>query len=199
MARRNGSGRREAPQEARNRRSLVDDPQVVSDAAMRFLETRRRSVAEVRRRLTMAGYRPELIEGAIARLVEVGLLDDEAFARAWVESRDRARPRGEQALRSELMEKGIDREIVAALLTERREREPADVRASHGEGAELDAACRLLEKRRPALLRVAQPRLRRHRAYELLARHGFDSETCREAVSRFLEGDGTEPGAAGDT
>ena len=41
-------------------------------------------------------------ESVLARLGELGYLDDEAFARAWVESRDRARPRGEVALRREL-------------------------------------------------------------------------------------------------
>ena len=60
------------------------------DAAARFLEARPRSIAEVRRRLTTAGYRAPLVDAAIVRMGELGFLDDEAFARAWVESRDRA-------------------------------------------------------------------------------------------------------------
>ena len=68
--------------ERRARRAAIDDPEVVLEAALRFLEARARSVAESRRRLTEAGYRPELVEGAIARLLALGLLDDEAFARA---------------------------------------------------------------------------------------------------------------------
>ena len=40
------------------------------------------------------------------------MLDDEAFARAWVESRDRARPRGERAIREELRLKGVDRTVI---------------------------------------------------------------------------------------
>jgi SOS response regulatory protein OraA/RecX len=39
------------------------------------------------------------------------------------------------------------------------------------------------------LERVADPRARRQRAYALLARHGFDPETCREAANRSLAGD----------
>ncbi len=113
--------RRGSYAERREEKAAVDDPQVVLDAAGRFLETRSRSVAEVRRRLTSAGYRPELIEGAIAKLLEFGMLDDEVFARTWVESRDRARPRGERAIRSELLQKGIDRETVDLVLTDRRE------------------------------------------------------------------------------
>src|ERR1041385_8804168 len=101
--------RKESFTERRERRAAGDDPAVVLEAAARFLEARSRSVAEVRRRLTTAGYRSELIDAAIVRLGDLGVLDDEAFARAWVESRDRARPRGERALRDELRVKGVDR------------------------------------------------------------------------------------------
>ena len=75
--------------------------------------------------MTTAGYRPQLVEGAISRLTELGMLDDEAFARQWVESRDRARPRGERALRDELRLKGIDGAIVESVLDERRTTEAA--------------------------------------------------------------------------
>ena len=101
---------------ARERRAAVDDPAVVLEAAARFLEPRARSVAEVRRRLTGAGYRADLVDGAIERLLELGMLDDEAFARAWVESRDRARPRGERAIRAELGLKGVDRTTIDLVL-----------------------------------------------------------------------------------
>ena len=111
--------RRETPAEGRARRGAVDDPAVVLDAAARFLEVRPRSVDEVRRRLRDAGYRAELVDGAIERLTDLGMLDDEAFARAWVESRDRARPRGERALRSELRRKGVVDAIVTDVLGER--------------------------------------------------------------------------------
>ena len=96
------------------------------EAAARFLEARSRSVAEVRRRLTSAGYRTELVDGAIARMTDLGMLDDETFARAWVESRDRARPRGERALQNELRLKGIDRAVVDLVLGARRSAEASD-------------------------------------------------------------------------
>jgi len=171
-------GRRESYAERRERRAAVDDPAVVLDAAARFLETRSRSVAEVRRRLTTAGYRSDLIDGAITRLSELGMLDDEAFARLWVESRDRARPRGERALRDELRLKGIDRSIVDLVLDERR---ATDVDAAMA--PDRTAAERLLEKNARTLRRIADPRQRRQRAYALLARNGFDPETCREVAA----------------
>ncbi len=112
--------RRESFADARARRAAVDDPAVVLEAAARFLEARSRSVHEVRRRLTGAGYQPELVDGAITRLTELGMLDDEVFAQAWVESRDRARPRGERAIREELRTKGLDRAVVDDVLEARR-------------------------------------------------------------------------------
>ena len=185
--------RRESFAERRERRAAVDDPAVVLEAAARFLEVRSRSVFEVRRRLGGAGYRADLVDGAIARMTELGMLDDEAFARTWVESRDRARPRGERAIREELRLKGIDRETVELVLGERRDRAFALSETTGGDddgepvSADRTAAERLLAKNARALARVADPRQRRQRAYALLARHGFDPETCGEVAASINE------------
>lgn len=178
--------RRESFAERRERRAAVDDPGVVLEAAARFLETRSRSVAEVRRRLTGAGYQADLVEGAIARLGDLGMLDDEAFARAWVESRDRARPRGERALQNELRLKGIDRAVVDLVLDERRSADGVAL------APDREAAERLLEKHARTLARIDDPRRKRERAYALLARNGFDPETCREVASRVVREDAVE-------
>jgi regulatory protein len=189
-----GPRRRESLAERRERRAAIDDPAVVLEAAARFLEARSRSVAEVRRRLTSAGYRADLVEGAITRLTELGMLDDEAFARAWVESRDRARPRGERAVREELRLKGVDRASIDLVLAERRDAlayaDDDTLRVDGGSAAGPDrtAAERLIAKHRRGLERVADPRKRRQRAYALLARNGFDPETCRE-VAAMLDHD----------
>lgn len=192
--------RRESFAERRERRGAVDDPAVVLEAAARFLEARSRSVAEVRRRLTGAGYRGDLVDGAIARMTELGMLDDEVFARTWVESRDRARPRGERAIREELRIKGVDRAVVDTVLEERR-----DAAIATSDNADADApavspdrvaAERLMARHARALSRVTDPRQRRQRAYALLARNGFDPETCREVAA--MAADQTGDGAEGD-
>jgi regulatory protein len=179
-----GQRRRESHAERRERRGEVDDPAVVLAAAMRFLEARSRSINEVRRRLTGAGYRIDLVDGAISRLAELGVLDDKAFARGWVESRDRARPRGERALRDELRLKGIDRSLVDEVLGDRRE-----LRANEGEDDDGSpdrlAALRLIERHARTLERIDDPRERRERAYALLARNGFDPDICREVAARL--------------
>jgi regulatory protein len=184
---------RESHAERRARRAEIDDPEVVLAAGFRFLEARARSVAEVRRRLTDAGYRAELIEGAIARLLAIGLLDDEAFARHWVESRDRARPRGEIALKRELRLRGVDAQVIVTVLDERRLGDADDPFGAFdqmddsAERVEPDeaAASRLLERRRRDLERVADPRKRRARAYALLARNGFGPEVAGRLAAGF--------------
>jgi regulatory protein len=164
--------RRQKSLEARKaEHAEITDPTLVLEACLRFLEARARSAAEVRRRLLLHGYRADLVEGAIERLTELGMIDDAAFARAWVESRDRARPRGERALRQELARKGIDRAVADETLEERDLERP---------DADAAAAQRLLARHAAALARVPDPRARRQRAYALLARNGFDSELAAE-------------------
>lgn len=203
------SRRRTSPAERRARHAAIDDPAVVFDAALRFLETRSRSTAEVVRRLRTAGYDAVLVEGAVTRLLEMGILDDAAFAAAWIASRDRARPRGARALRSELSAKGVDSETIARVLEAREaaalERDdglvcddgtrPGDDTASADDGAgsadlamsaDEQAARRLLERHARALARETDPRKRRSRAYALLARSGFDPDVCRTASIAFL-------------
>jgi regulatory protein len=179
--------RQESYAERRERRAAVDDPEVVLEAGLRFLEARSRSEAEVRRRLGQAGYRSELVEGAIARLTELGMLDDATFGRAWVESRDRAHPRGERALRSELVLKGLARELIDELLVERRDAAATADDEGNAPDVDLAAAQRLLARNGRALERVVDPRTRRQRAYAILARHGFDPETCREAAAQIVD------------
>jgi regulatory protein len=189
MPRTPGQRPRESFRERRERHAAIDDPDVALNAAARFLEVRSRSVDEVRRHLTQAGYRPDLVAAAVARLTDIGMLDDAAFARMWVESRDRARPRSESALRRELTLKGIDCELAAEVLDERRtgtSRADGGNTDEPGDGPDMTAAERLLRKRGGALARISDPRERRQRAYGLLARNGFDPEVCREATNRFL-------------
>jgi regulatory protein len=185
---------RESYAERRAAKAAIDDPEVVLAAAFRFLEARARSVAETRRRLSDAGYRPELIDGAIARLLAIGLLDDEAFARHWVESRDRARPRGEMALKRELRLRGVEAHLIAATLDERRRVDAEDPLGADRDLDDADqrldpdeaAAARLLERRRRDLDRVVDPRKRRARAYAVLARNGFGPEIASRLSAGFI-------------
>jgi regulatory protein len=188
MAVRNNAHQKAEARRARlERHALEDDPQAVLAAAGRFLEARQRSVSEVRRHLAGAAYPADLVSAALDRLIELGILDDRAFARAWVESRDRAHPRGETALRRELALKGIDRDVIAEVLEARSagldEYGEPNPGAGEQEDAELRAALALLRRKGATLARVEDPRTRRQRAYALLARNGFGPGVCRTAAA----------------
>ncbi len=88
------------------------------DAAVKLLSFRPRSTQEIRQRLQQKSYESGVIEAAIERLQNLGYLDDRAFARFWIEERNRSKPRGERALRSELRNKGIADALIRELLDE---------------------------------------------------------------------------------
>jgi len=82
------------------------------DLALNYLSYRPRSVAELRRYLREKTVADEHIEQIVERLTAVGLLDDDAFARFWMENREAHRPRGSRALRYELQQKGVDEQTI---------------------------------------------------------------------------------------
>jgi regulatory protein len=159
----------------------MTDPAPVMEAAAAFLTVRPRSVVETSRRLKYLGYPAALVGQVVGQLIDLGYLDDEAFARTWVESRDRARPRGTAALRRELALKGVEREVVAEVLADRDQ-----VIDASAESADMTAALRLMERRRSALEREPDLRKRRQKAYALLARHGFDPDVCSQVASLLI-------------
>lgn len=167
----------------------MEDVAEVLDSGARFLEARPRSIEEVRRKLVRLGYRTDLVEAAITRLQDLRYLDDDAFARAWVESRDRAHPRGEHALRRELELKGVERDLVDTVLEDRRDLGRGDESAvgdREPEGPDDAAAERLLGRKLPSLLREPDLRRRHQRAYALLARSGFSPDICSAVTRRVL-------------
>ena len=78
------------------------------DAALQFLSYRPRSESETMTRLRRRGFDDASIETTLARLRELGLVDDLDFAKSWVENRETFSPRSPRLLRLELRQKGID-------------------------------------------------------------------------------------------
>ena len=156
--------RREAAEARRARRAAVTEPDVVMEAAAAFLAVRSRSQDETRKRLIHLGYPSGIVDQVVERLVDIGYLDDRAFARAWVESRDRARPRGAVALRRELQRKGVPDEVITGILEERASGMAKDDPGGGGGDPDRAAAFHLIERRASTLRRESDPRRRRQKA-----------------------------------
>jgi len=149
--------------------------------ALRLLSYRLRSTAEVRQRVAGKGYADDQAEAVVARLTELGLLDDRVFAQTWVENRRALRPRGRQALQAELRQKGLAAGVIAAALEEARVDE-----------GEAEQALALARERAAALVGLERPDFfRRLQGY--LARRGFSPDAVVPAVRRVWE----EVGQAG--
>ena len=118
-----------------------DEVALAMRRALRFLSYRPRSAAEVRRHLQKRPLADEAREAALQRLSEGGYLDDGAFARFWLENRAAFRPSSRRALRYELRQKGVAREIIDAELEDWDDAEAAlaALRANERRWAPLDA------------------------------------------------------------
>jgi len=150
-------------------------------AALQARDAQERAHEDALRYLSyLAGRRfpPEVVEGELQRLRESGLVDDTAFARAWVEEREQFRPRSPRALRQELRQKGLDEETITQAIT----------------GIDPEASAYEAARARAARLGGLDYRQFRHRLGAFLARRGFDYEVIRPVVDRlWREGHETSP------
>jgi len=147
-----------------------DSVEKAHERALHFLSFRPRSEAEVRRNLQDGKFAPEMIERAVERLKQAGLVDDRAFGQYWLENRGQFSPRSARALKHELRQKGVDPAWIDAALQA----------AGHDEGeAAFQAA---LPRARKLAHLEAQEFRQKLGAY--LGRRGFTYEVASEAVRR---------------
>lgn len=151
--------------------------------ALTLLSRRAYSVAEIRERLERKGASSEVVEQTIARLEQYRLVDDVAYAEAYV--RSQGGRKGSIALRHELRRRGVPGEASEASL------------GHLDEAAELANAARLLERHRWRF-RSSDARRGRARAFAFLARRGFPSAVVATAVedSEWLVAPEEESGTA---
>jgi regulatory protein len=93
-----------------------DERQRAYTKALHFLGFRARSQAEIEQYLREKACPPPVIEEVVQRLLAEKYLDDQAFARLWVDNREQTRPRSSRALRYELRQKGVDDTVINDLV-----------------------------------------------------------------------------------
>jgi regulatory protein len=148
------------------------------DRALNLLAFRARSARELQRRLTMKGESRERAERVIAKLEDVGLINDADFARQVVRSKVSAGA-SKRRLQQELFKRGVARDVADQAVTEVLEDEAVD---------QIAVAERVARKRLPSLA-SADAATQRRRLYAFLARRGHDSETIRTVMDRVLSDD----------
>ena len=116
-----GQGRRVGPVSDADRQGQGKGPtggkrKDIHERALGLLAVRQRSRRELERRLVHAGFEPEAVDAELERLERVGLIDDEAFARAVVESRVGRRGESRRAVAGKLALAGVDRGLATQVL-----------------------------------------------------------------------------------
>lgn len=143
-------------------------------AAIRILTKRAKSSGELRRKLREYKYEPEAIDWSIDRLIELGILNDEEYARMVVRSQLSRKPAGRRLLSGKLREKGIEQTTIDLVLDEALEDRDtvADARKL------AQQAARSISDRHPS-------EVRKRRITGRLARRGFDFDVIRRVVGEL--------------
>jgi len=137
-------------------------------AAVMLLSYRQRSERELRERLRRKGFAKPPVDESIARLRELGYVNDASFARFYTETRQSSRPSSQRLLAIELRRKGVEASIA--------EEATADV---SDEEAAYDAASRRLSG-----LRDHEYGRFRERLGSFLTRRGFSYDVARRTIDR---------------
>ncbi len=165
----------------------VEHTEQAVQVSLRFLQQRPRSTAEVRQRLERDHYPEASITATLARLTRAGLLDDAAFARAWVASRNATNPRGVQMLRLELQRKGVDRAILDAVLAD--EELVAD---------EYHQALAVAHRRLARSAAIHDYATLQRRLGGYLQRRGYTYDTIRRVLEVVWRQQSTDPSSTGE-
>jgi regulatory protein len=146
------------------------------ERAGRWLALRPRTLREMRDRLLQGGFEEDTVERALEKLTELRLIDDESFARQWVEERARRKGLGPRALAAELEAKGVDADVVEAAVA----------------GAAGSEERRAIEWAQRQLRRVADLPLSKQaqRIRQGLLRRGFEPELAEAATRAVMPPEG---------
>ena len=167
-------------------RSLPADPDAVArEICLRSLSFAPRTRAQLADVLRRKGVPDDVAERVLGRYSEVGLIDDEAFARAWVESRHAGRGLARRALAAELRQRGVADETV-------------DVAVGELDPEREEASARALVARRLSATRGLDPVKRTRRLMGVLARKGYSGALAYRVVREALEAEGMADDGADD-
>ena len=143
------------------------------DRALNVLAFRGRASSELARSLLRKGEEKPHVEWAIERLIEQGLLDDAAFARAFTRSKVVGGKQSRRRVQQDLARKGVARSVTDDAIDTVFEEEAVDQR-----GIVEEAARKKLRG-----LAGLEPAVQRRRLYAYLARRGYEVDDIREVLA----------------
>ncbi len=163
------------------------DPEAVARAiCLRLLTMAPKTRAQLADALRKRDVPEEAANAVLERFSEVGLIDDEAFAAAWVSSRHTGRGLARRALAQELRRRGVAEETVK------------DAVGRLDPDEEAETARRLVD-RKLAATRGVEPQARMRRLVGMLARKGYSPGLAFRVVREAIEAEGSPSDGLPDT
>ncbi len=156
----------------------MDEAELAREVCLRQLAVRPRTRAELARALSRRGISAEVATTVLDRYDEVGLIDDAAFARAWVSSRHAGRGLARRALATELRQRGVDGDVAKVALGELDDETEAET-------------ARALAERKLRATR-GEPDAVFRRLVGMLARKGYSPGVAIRAVKEALAAQSAE-------
>ncbi|MCC0095546.1 recombination regulator RecX [Streptomyces flavotricini] len=172
-------GRRDGDREGRQELPPQSPEEQARAICLRLLTGMPRTRRQLADALEKRGIPEEVSQEVLSRYEEVGLIDDAAFAGAWVESRHRGRGLARRALAQELRTKGVH----ATLVQEALEQLDSD---------QEEQTARELVERKLRSTRGLERDKRIRRLAGMLARKGYPEGMALRVVRRALEQEGAE-------
>jgi SOS response regulatory protein OraA/RecX len=159
--------------------SAAEDPEArARQVCLRLLTLAPRTRAQLADALRKRGIPDETADEVLGRFEDVGLIDDAAFARSWVESRHHGRGLASRALSAELKQRGVAPDEIRAAIDEQLS--PDD---------EATAARRLIDRKLNSTMSLT-PEQRTRRLAGLLARKGYPAGLAFRVIREALEAEG---------
>lgn len=149
-----------------------DDFEKNLNRVLRFLSFRVRSEKEIRDYLFKKNVSDMVSKKIIDKLKEYKFLNDEEFAKIWIETRNSIKPKPWRIIKYELRQKGISREIIESFEPEPQAQEEND----------LKAAVRIAEKRISRYKGLTKQEIFQKLGRYLVSK-GFDYETVKKVLA----------------
>ena len=179
MARRKEPRQRSEGRDNEDRDQVDEDPEArARQVCLTLLTLAPRTRAQLAGALRKRGIPDEAADAVLARFEDVGLIDDAAFARSWVESRHYSRGLAGRALSAELKQRGVAADEIKAALDEQLSPD-----------AEATAARRLVERKIPGTRGLPADQ-RTRRLAGMLARKGYSPGLAFRVIREALEAEG---------
>jgi len=156
---------------------LCDPETRARQICLQLLTAEPRTRAQLAQALHRRGVPDEAAESVLSRFADAGLINDAAFARAWVESRHHSRGLSRRSLSAELRRRGVDGEEI---------REAVDAL----DPEEEVATARRLVEQKLASTRGQPPEARARRAASLLARKGYPPGLTFRLIREVMQQEG---------